>query len=414
MERYTRRFMRSPKQAIVEILGRVRGLRDVELVPIAEAEGRVLARSVISDLDLPPFEKSAVDGYAVRAADFAPSVAPNAERSLPNLGESRAGAPFGGEVALGACVAIYTGAELPRGTDAVVMLEQSSADGDRIRLNDRVRVGQHVCHRGQDLRSGAKVFELGRRVRPADLSVLASVGCDPVAVFRRPRVCVLTTGDELVAPREMPVAGQIREGNTLELAALARRYGADVENLGVVRDEPTELERRLRAALERCDVLITTGGVSVGKYDLVGATLERLGVEPVLHKVAMKPGKPIWFGMRGATAVFALPGNPVSCFVGCELFVGPALSKLASAIDDPILPRIRRGRWLGAAMEKNPREQYVPCETSAGVDGVEELRPVAWNGSADVVGLAKAAALAILPIETRVESGEMVEYRFLP
>ncbi|MCC6408296.1 MAG: molybdopterin molybdotransferase MoeA [Planctomycetes bacterium] len=404
--------MRSPKEAIAEILGCVTGVRDDELVSVEQSDGRVLSRRASSDLDLPPFEKSAVDGFAVRAADFAESNAASGERSLPILGESRAGEPFRGDLPAGACVAIYTGAELPSGSDAVVMVEQSRSDGANVVLRDHVRLGQNVCHRGQDLRDGQLVFEPGRVLRPADLAVLASIGCDPVPVWRRVKVCVVTTGDELVPPSARPGPGQIRESNTLELAALARRAGADVTNLGVVRDVPAELARRLADALARCDVLVTTGGVSVGKYDFVGAALEALGVRPVFHKIAMKPGKPLWFGMHGEKPVFALPGNPVSCFVGFELFVRPALAKLSNATD--FGARVRRGRWCGGELAPNPREQYLPCTTRPGSDGVEELVPVRWNGSADVVGLARSEALAVAPIETRIAAGEMVEYRLLP
>ncbi|MCK6448745.1 MAG: molybdopterin molybdotransferase MoeA [Planctomycetes bacterium] len=409
--------MRSPKQAIAEILGCVSSVRDEELVPLAESDGRVLARAATSDLDLPPFEKSAVDGYAVRSADIeASSVSGDAraERRLPILGESRAGAPFGRELASRACVAIYTGAELPAGADAVIMLEDVRVDGDAIVFRERVRVGQNVCHRGQDLHLGDTVLLAGRRLRPADLAVLASVGCDPVPVFRRPRVALLTTGDELVPPSARPGPGEIRESNTLELAALARRAGAHVENLGVVKDEPAELERRLADALERCDALVTTGGVSVGKYDYVHATLAKLGVREIFHKIAMKPGKPLWFGLAGAKPVFALPGNPVSCFVGFELFVGPALARMGQDSGLERAARVRRGRWRGAELAPNPREQYVPCTLDEDAQGVVELAPVRWNGSADVVGLARAEALAVAPIETRVAPGEMVEYRLLP
>jgi molybdopterin molybdotransferase len=325
------------------------------------------------------------------------------------LGESRAGAPFDGEVPPGACAAIYTGAELPRGTDAVVMVEDSRVDGSRVSLKGRVRVGQNVCHRGQDVRAGDVVVAAGRRLSPADLAVLASVGVDPVPVVRRVRVALLTTGDELVAPSAQPGPGEIRESNTFELAALARRAGATVENLGVVRDEPKALARRLSDALLGCDVLVTTGGVSMGKYDCVGGALEALGVRCVFHKVALKPGKPIWFGLFGAKPVFALPGNPVSCFVGFEFFVRPALAKLER--ESEFRPRVRRGRWLGRELAANPREQALPCTTRAGADGVEELVPVRWNGSADVVGFARAEALAVVPRDTRVAPGEMVEYR---
>lgn len=407
--------MRSPKEALAEILGCVTGVRDEELVPLAEADGRVLARPAVSDIDLPPFEKSAVDGYALRALDGEPQeggAAPGAERSLPILGESRAGAPFGRELPAGACVAIYTGAELPTGSDAVVMIEDVRVEGERMLLRGRVRSGQNVCHRGQDLRVGQSVLEPGRRLRPADLAVLASVGRDPVAVWRRPRVGILTTGDELVPPSARPGPGQIRESNTLELAALALRAGAQVENLGVARDERAQLARRLAEALARCDALVTTGGVSVGKYDYVHATLTELGVREVFHRIAMKPGKPLWFGMHGAKPVFALPGNPVSCFVGFELFVAPALARMSNALG--AAPPTRHGRWTGPELAANPREQYLPCTTREAADGVEELVPVRWNGSADVVGLARADALAVAPADAPVAGGQMLEYRLLP
>jgi molybdopterin molybdotransferase len=223
---------------------------------------------------------------------------------------------------------------------------------------------------------------------------------------------VLTSGDELVPPSARPGLGQIREGNTLDLASLARAAGAFVTQRAVVRDDERELERTFAAALERCDVLVTTGGVSMGKYDLVGAALERIGVRGDFHRVAIKPGKPLWFGLAGDKPVFALPGNPVSCLVGFELFVRPALAKLSNATD--FGARVRRGRWCGGELAPNPREQYLPCTTRPGSDGVEELVPVRWNGSADVVGLARSEALAVAPIETRIAAGEMVEYRLLP
>lgn len=409
--------MHTPREAVAEILGRIAELGEPETAPLARADGRVLARAIVSDIDLPPFEKSAVDGYAVHAADFADASGSAPERTLALVGESRAGEPFRGAVARGACVAIFTGAELPPDCDAVVMVEQSAARGGEVALRDRPRAGQHVCHRGQDLREGAVVLEPGRRMGPAEIAVLASVGCDPVPVRRRPRAAVVTTGDELVAPAQRPGPGQIREGNTLQLAAMLARFGAEVENLGVVRDEPAALERRLADALRRCDLLVTTGGVSVGKYDLVGAALEKIGVQPVLHRIAMKPGKPLWFGMHGRVPVFALPGNPVSCFVGCELFVRPALARLEGASAepdaDPLRARVRRGRWVGETVEPNPREQYVPATARAGADGVEELAPVRWTGSADVVGLARADALAVIPIDTRLEPRTLVDYRRL-
>ena len=315
--------MRTPAEAIDQILMHTEPGRDHESVPLLEAAGRVLAQDVVSDVDAPPFEKSAMDGFAVHAGDLSGGAA-----ELEVVGEARAGHPFGVSVAPGSCVAISTGAEVPEGCDAVVMVERSKREGSRVRLTDAVRIGQNVCNRAEDLRTGERVMAPGRRLTATDLSVLAAVGCEPVTVFRRPVVTLLTTGDELVPPAETPGVGQIREGNTLHLAALARRAGADVRHAGLVRDDADELARRFGEALDASDVVVTTGGVSRGEYDLVAGAVPACGVEEVFHKLAIKPGKPLWFGRRGSTLVFGLPGNPVSCLLDHEVFVVPALRKL--------------------------------------------------------------------------------------
>ncbi len=384
-------------------------LSGTESVALEFAPGRVLARDVASDLDLPPFNKSAVDGFAVRSADFSPESAPDGARTLSVLGESRAGAPWPAALDRAACVEIYTGAEVPSGADAIVMVEQSTRNSTGVVLRDRPARGAHICPRGQDLTRGALVMRAGRRVRATDLSLLASVGCEPVPVVVRPRVIVLTTGDELVAPSVHPGVGQIRESNTQHLAALCAQAGATVINRGVVRDEPDALVRALGSALSECDALVTTGGVSMGRYDLVGVALASLGVEPVLHKVAIKPGKPLWFGMAGKIPVFALPGNPVSCLVNHEVFVRPALQRLGgeTQTDAPL----RRGRWQGGALAPNSREQYLPVRLDPGADCVEQLEPVRWNGSADVAGIARAQAFAVIPIDTAVARGDLLQFR---
>lgn len=367
----------------------------------------MLARDVASDLDLPPFEKSAMDGFAVRSADF---VGAPGSVALRLVGESRAGAPFTGAVPPGACIELYTGAEVPRDCDAVVMVERSRREGERVLLDGGAQPGQNVCHRGEDLREGAVVLRAGRRLSPIDLAVLASVGCEPVPVFARPRVTLLTTGDELVEPSVRPGPGEIREGNTRYLAARARRAHAVVTNLGVVRDDERALAERIGRAFEASDVVITTGGVSMGRYDLVGAVLERLGVEPVFHKVAIKPGKPLWFGMRGPVPVFALPGNPVSCLIGFEVFVRPALARLEGA-EDETAARLRIGRWLGAPTGENPRQQNLPVRVRAGADGVDELEPLRWRSSADIVGLTLAQGLAVVDAGAVLRTGELARYR---
>jgi len=401
--------MRTPEEAIAVILDHAAPLREVQAVSLAAARGRVLAEDVASDVDLPPFQKSAMDGYAVHSADFA-GAAEQAEVVLERVGESCAGRPFAGPVPRGALVAIYTGAEVPADCDAVVMVEKTREDGARVHLADRPRPGQNICNRGEDLRSGEVVLRAGRRLAPTDLSVLAAVGADPVTVQRRPRVAILSTGDELVAPRERPGPGQIREGNTLHLAALAERAGAEVLEVALVRDDPAELDRAFGAALERADALLTTGGVSMGEYDLVAGAFARLGVEEVFHKVAIRPGKPLWFGRRGATLVFGLPGNPVSCLLDHEVFVRPALARMEGC-EEETAARTRRGRWEGAPLAAQPRQQNVPVRVEQGEDGVERLVPIPWSGSADIVGLTRASGMAIVPAGEDLASGALALYR---
>ena len=410
------RAVRSVAEAIADILGRVGPVPRTETVRLEWAAGRILACDVHSDVDLPPFEKSAMDGYAVRSADFAAG-----PRALVPIGESKAGEPWRGPVGPGECVAIYTGAELPSDCDAVVMVEKSREEGAhdgvpaakaaRVFLDDAPSRGQHVCHRGEDLKDGELVLRAGKRLTPIDLSVLSAVGCEPVPVRARPRLALLTTGDELVAPNVKPGPGQIREGNTFYLAARARAAGADVVNLGVVPDDEAILERVFRDALVTCDAVLTTGGVSMGKYDLVGAVFERLAVENVFHKVAIKPGKPLWFGTKGRVPVFALPGNPVSCLIGFEVFVRAALAKMEGA--DPVewTERRRLGRWRGQPTRDNPRQQNLPVRVVQASDGLDDLVPLDWTSSADIVELTRADALAVVEPGAIARPGDLLPYR---
>lgn len=400
--------MLTPAAALAEILSRISVGTRIEKIALEQAARRVLAVDVVSDIDMPPFEKSAMDGYALRSADFATA---QASTTLKLVGESRAGTPYRGRVAAGECIAIYTGAELPNDCDAVVMVEKSAESNGLVRLDDSPKRGQHVCHRGEDLKTGETVLRAGRRLTPIDLSVLAAVGCDPVPVVRRPRLALLTTGDELVAPDRRPGPGEIREGNTFYLAARARAAGADVLNLGVVPDDEALLEQKFREVLETCDAVMTTGGVSMGKYDLVGAVFERCAVEPVFHKIAIKPGKPLWFGLRGRVPVFGLPGNPVSCLIGFEVFVRPALAKMEGADASEWRDRTRLGRWRGRATSDNPRQQNNPVRVVQAEDGIDDLVPLEWTSSADIVELTRADGLAIVEPGSRAEPGDLVRYR---
>ncbi|MCL4169566.1 UNVERIFIED_CONTAM: hypothetical protein GTU68_036240 [Idotea baltica] len=291
------------------------------------------------------------------------------------------------------------------------MVEKSEVQGDFVQLTDSPGAGQHICNRGEDLSMGQEVLAAGTRLQPAMVSLLASVGCVPVPVVARPRIAILTTGDELIDPADYPGPGQIREGNTLHLAALARAAGADVIRSGVVRDDLAGLTDTFRSALEACDILVTTGGVSMGKYDLVGEALEAVGVEKVFHKVAIKPGKPVWFGTFGDKLVFGLPGNPVSCWVGHDVFVNPAIAKLSGLPASEWVQPLRVGRWNGNPTRENNREQHLPAIAVQGADGVDELDLVRWKSSADLVGLSKARVLAVVPPNEVVRKGDRVLYR---
>jgi len=398
--------MLTPSEALARVLSHIPPPTRVELVPLARAVGRTLAGTAVSDIDLPPFEKSMMDGYALAATSL-----PAGGGALRIVGESRAGKPFVGSVPPGACVEIFTGAELPPGCDAVEMVEEVQRAGAEARFARGIAPGQHVQHRAELLAVGAEVYRPRRRLSPADLAVLATLGGDPVPVHARPRISIVTTGDELVPPQARPGRGQIRESNTYFLAGACEALGCTIVRAGIVRDEPEALTRAFAGALDDSDVLVTTGGVSVGKYDLVAAAFERLGVEPILHKVAVKPGKPIWFGKRGKTPVFGLPGNPVSTLLGFELFVRAALVRLAG--DDPALEgeRIAHGRWLGRDVRGGDRQNNLPVRVRQGPDGGLELEPLSFRGSADIVNAARADGLAIVPVGSGIQAGERVQFR---
>lgn len=355
-------------------------------VSLERALGHVLAEDVVSDTDLPPFDASAMDGFAVRAADLA--VAPGALRLA---GESKAGQPFAGRLLAGNAVAVTTGAVVPAGADAVVPVEATRRDGDVVQIFEAPRPGQHVRRRGENLRAGDVALQKGRSVRPQEVGLLASLGRTRVPVHPLPRVAILSTGDELVLPDAAPGPGQIRESNSHALAAATRCAGGEPVVLETVKDDPAALRPRIEEGLGR-DLLLLTGGVSVGAYDFVARALEDLGVARHFHGVAVKPGKPVWFGTRGETSVFGLPGNPVSAFVLFHALVRIALDRRAGrALGDPF----REGVFAGGPVRADKRTQLVP----AALEAPARVRALPWSSSGDLVTLARADALL------RVEAG---------
>jgi len=356
-----------------------------EQTPIGAAAGRVLAEDVRAVVDLPPFPSSAMDGYAVRAADL--------PGNLRIAGESAAGTPFAGTLGPGEAVAISTGAVVPDGADAVAAVEIVVKTANAIEVDRALDVGASVRRPGGDVRAGDVVAIAGSRLGAAGIAGLAAAGIPSVSCARRPRVTVIATGSELVRPGEPLAPGQIYEANTVMLAAALGVVGAEVEIAPSVADD----EGSLRAALERgleADVLVTSGGVSVGEHDLVREVERELGVKESFWRVAIKPGKPLAFGTRGKTIVFGLPGNPVSALVGAELFVKPALRALQGATE--ALPRFEPGR-VGADVHGNvERDEFIRARARIGADATV-LDPLRGQESHMIATASTADALVHVP-----------------
>jgi len=393
--------MLTVEEAQARVREGVSRLDRTESVPVERCAGRVLAREVRSDSDLPPFDRSAMDGYAVRSDDLdAPPV------DLAVVAEVAAGSAPARTVGRGTAARIMTGARIPEGADAVVMLEDTESAGSpqRVRVRRRVEPGANIRRRGENVARDEVVLRPGRLLRPVDVALLATAGHARVPVRERPRVGVLATGDELVEVSARPGPDGIRNSNGPMIAALAAAAGAEPVVLGIARDDPRELERCVRRGLE-LDALVLTGGVSMGDHDHVAPTLERAGVGVRFHRVAMKPGKPVLFGCRGRVPVFGLPGNPVSSFVGFELFVRPALCVLDGR--ESAGPRLRAAR-AGARLRGAARlEVYVPCRVSSDGDGLVAT-PVRYGGSGDIHGAARADGFARVEAGGEVAEGERV------
>ena len=371
-------------EALRLVLERVEPL-DFEPVDLDDAAGRFLAETAVAAVDLPPFPSSAMDGFALRAADT-----PGA---LPVVARIAAGLPAPRPLRPGEAMGIATGGVVPDGADAVIPIEYVNEHDNEVEIAEAVPAGANVRPRGGDVRTGDVVVAAGTRLAPAQLGALAAAGVARPVCARRPRAAVLTTGTELRAPGEPLGPGEVYEANSHLLAAQLASAGAVVGRLAPVADD----EGAHRAAIERgleADVLVTSGGVSVGPHDLVRRVEAELGVEEVFWRVAVKPGKPVSFGVRDRTLVFGLPGNPVSTLVGFELFVRPALLALQGALDPG--PAFRGGT-LARACRRNPaRDELVRAVARVGATGAE-LEPVSGQESHMIARAAAANALVFVP-----------------
>jgi molybdopterin molybdotransferase len=390
------------EQARQIVLGAVMPLGS-ETIPVADALGRVLAEDLSAGGEVPPFPCSAMDGYAITAGP--------AGQTFTVVAESRAGAPSDRPLSPGEAIRISTGAALPEGADAVARQEDVEEHGEQISVAVAVSTGANVRAAGEDLRAGAPVLATGARLGPAELGFAVAAGAGELTVARRPRVAILCTGDELRAPGDPLGPGQIHNSNAPMLEALARRAGGLAPPAERVPDAPDATSAALERSLEGADLVVVSGGVSVGPHDHVKPALEALGVSELFWGVALQPGKPTWFGERASKLVFGLPGNPVSSVVTFTLFVAPALAALQGADPGPT----RERATLGDAVKRNPARQQALRVRLERRDGALVAIPNGPQGSHLVSSLVGADALAFIPAgEGELPAGESVVLERLP
>jgi molybdopterin molybdotransferase len=389
------------EEALELVIREAPGPGEASRCPLAAACGRVLAADVISDVDLPPFDKSGMDGFAVRLADLATVPA-----TLDVIMDLPAGASPTGGIGPGQCAAVMTGAPVPAGTDAVVQVEWTSGFGERtVVVRRAVARGANLSPRGEMVRAGDTVLRAGTAVDVEEIGLLAAVGRDPVPVFPLPTVAILSTGDEVVPPSCTPGPSQIRDVNGPALAAFVRGMGLAPVALGTVRDDPASLAAAVEEGLSH-DCLLMSGGVSAGAYDFAGDVLARLGVAVHFSRVAVKPGKPTVFGTRGDRMVFGLPGNPVSAMVIARLLVAPALRKRMGA--STLAPRRMTARLSEDIRKKTDRAWFVHGVLEPGA--TLGVRPILGRGSADLPAAARADCLVFAPREAgHLRAGDPVE-----
>jgi molybdopterin molybdotransferase len=388
----------SLEEALARIFEQVRPL-DAEPVPLAAAAGRVIAEDARSPVDLPPFASSAMDGFAVRSGDT--------PGRLPIVARIAAGVPAPRALELGQAMGIATGGVVPDGADAVIPIEHVGENDNNVEIEQVVGQGDNVRPRGSDVSAGDLVVAQGSRLGPAQIGALAAAGLVEVSATQRPHVVVLATGTELRRPGEPLGPGEVYEANGVLLATAFASAGADVEILATVADDASAHRRALESGLA-ADVLVTSGGVSVGPHDLVRGLLAELGVEEIFWGVAVKPGKPLAFGVRGSTLVFGLPGNPVSSLVGAEVFVRPALLALQGAsVPGPVY-----SAWsLASAIRRNAqRDEFVRARSVPAPTGVV-LEPITGQESHMIARAATADALVHAPRgDGELAAGETVRY----
>ena len=387
------------EKALKIVLGSVQQLGS-ERVDIAHVVNRILAEDVTSDTDMPPFNKSAMDGYACRREDLA--------NELTIIETIQAGASPRMAIESNQCAKIMTGAAVPQGADCVIMIEFTENPTPNTVRFAGGQTAKNICLKGEDIKAGEVVLQKGSRIRPQHIAVLASVGCTQPVVSKRPRVAVLATGDELVQPASKPGPSQIRNSNSFQLMAQIESMGAVARNYGIAKDTDKAIDKIFKEAVDQSDVVIVSGGVSVGDYDLVPGIFKRNNIDLLFEKIAVKPGKPTVFGVSEKVYCFGVPGNPVSTFVQFELLVKPFLCKLMGhnyappAIGIPLGESIRR--------KKTERQSWIPVA----ITDTGTLKPVEYHGSAHINALCLADGLVSIGVGVaEIEKGTIVPVRLI-
>lgn len=396
-------------QAIQIVLQHTPKLASQE-VSLPEAANRILAEDIIADTDLPPFDRAQMDGYAVRAADVA-----NIPAQLKIVGESAAGAGWHHEMNAGEAVRIMTGAPVPSGADAVqqVELTREPNGAGAVEILAPVEAGRSIVKRASEIKSGETVLRAGEDINAQTIATLASFGYAQVKVGGRPRVAVMATGSELVDVNEKPGSDQIRDSNNYTIEAYAKLAGATVKRLPLAGDDREELKRQMTAAIDACDVLVTSGGVSMGVYDFTKTAFKDIGAEIFFERVALRPGKPTVFGRIGKTLIFGLPGNPVSVAVTFSLFVRAALRAMQGASESS-LPQFTAVLTRDVKGSQG-RESYLPAVLRTDEKGTLVAEPLKWGGSSDFVSFARATALINVPADAKqITAGSIVGIMRLP
>ncbi len=379
---------------------------EIEAINLENAAERVLAETVKADMDLPPFDRSQMDGFAVRSNDLK-----NAPVRLKIIGESVAGKGFGGKINAGETVRIMTGAPVPVGADAVQKVELTEENDGFVEIIEAAKGGHNINRHASEIKQGEKIFGAGEIVTEQMIAALASFGYAKIRVFRRPKIAILSTGSEIVPISEKPGKDQIRNSNSIMLQVFADRYG-DAAILPIAPDDAANLTAAIENALENFDVLIITGGVSVGDYDFTKPALRDLGAEIFFEKISLKPGKPTVFAKRNKCLIFGLPGNPVSSAVTFYLFVRTAILRMQTARDC----ELKKGFAVCADKIKaaQERDSVLPASVVTNEKGELIIESLRFNGSSNFISFARANALVFVPQAKNLEAGAIAEIMFLP